>query len=49
MIPEIVSIVGMTDKQRADHKIMKLLAPSTKATPTDRASQCFDIIQKINN
>lgn len=39
LIPELISLTGMSDEQRANHNTMKALAPSTKLTPKERLEE----------
>ena len=48
LIPELVSIAGMTDEQRSDHKTMKTLAPFTKLSPDQRILSSNDIVSLLD-
>lgn len=37
LIPELVSLTGMSDEDRANHNAMKEIAPFTKLEPKERA------------
>ena len=39
LIPEFISLSGMSDEQRANFTIMKEIAPITKLKPSERLSQ----------
>lgn len=49
LIPEFVSLTGMSDEQRADYKTMREIAPYTKLKPDERMKQTGDIAQIFNN
>lgn len=36
LIPELVSLTGMKDEQRANFQSMRALSPFTKLSPNDR-------------
>jgi hypothetical protein len=48
LIPEFVSLTGMTDDQRNDYKTMNKVAETTKLTPNQRLDATAKIIQEIN-
>ena len=49
LIPELVSLTGMTDDQRADFQTMKSLAPFTKLSPDERMSDCNFAAKLLNS
>ena len=49
LIPEFVSPTGMTDDQRAQYNIMKLLAPFTKLSPEERVKNCRGMVERFND
>lgn len=48
LIPEFVSLTGMSDEQRADWNTMKEIAPFTKLTPEERMTQTEKLINTLN-
>ena len=48
LVPELVSMTGMRDDQRANHESMKALAPFTKLSPDDRFNESLKIIETLN-
>ena len=48
LIPEFISLTGMSDEQRADFRIMKSIAPETKFEPRQRFDLTQDIIETMN-
>lgn len=49
LIPEFVSLTGMSDEQRADYKTMKEIAPYTKLKPEERMEETNSIACVFNN
>ena len=49
LIPELLSMTGMTIKQRNDKNAMKALAPYTKLTPKARFIESQKIIHQIQS
>jgi hypothetical protein len=49
LIPELLSITGLTTKQRNDKNAMKSLAPYTKLTPKARILESQKIIHQIQS
>lgn len=49
LIPELLSMTGMTVKQRNDRNAMKALTPFTKLTPKTRFLESQKIIQQIQS
>lgn len=49
LIPELVSLTGMSDEDRQSHTAMKEIAPWTKLEPRQRAEQNKDFIVQFNN
>lgn len=39
LLPELVHLTGMSDEQRKNFNIMKMLAPFTKLSPQERVSE----------
>lgn len=48
MIPELVSLTGMSDADRANRTAMQELAPYTKLEPKQRAEENQQFINKFN-
>jgi len=48
LIPEFVSLTGMSDEQRADYRTMKEIAPYTKLEPSERMKE-QDKIKEVFN
>ena len=48
LIPEFISLSGMSDEQRANFTIMKEIAPITKLKPSERLSQTKILVQVLN-
>lgn len=49
LLPEFVSLTGMSDEQRADYKTMKEIAPFTKLKAHERMDETNDIVNVFNN
>jgi hypothetical protein len=49
LIPELLSITGLTIKQRNDKNAMKSLAPYTKMTPKARIFESQKLIHQIQS
>jgi len=48
LVPELVSLTGMSDEDRANHSAMKEIAPYTKLEPKQRAEENQSFIKKFN-
>ena len=48
LVPELVSLTGMTNDQRADFNTMKTLAPFTKLNPEKRMYTCNKAANVLN-
>ena len=48
LIPELVSLTGMTDDQRSNFQTMKSLAPFTKLSPEARIYDCNLAAKTLN-
>ena len=48
LIPEFVSLTGMSDEQRQNHNVMKSIAPFTKLRPDERVEKNEKIIAALN-
>ena len=48
LLPEFISLTGMSDEQRANHNTMKSIAPFTKLNPSQRIEKNQAIIEKLN-
>jgi aubergine-like protein len=48
LIPELVSLTGMSDADRSNHNAMKEIAPYTKLEPKQRADENAVFIKKFN-
>ena len=49
LLPELVSLTGMDDEQRKNHRNMKLVAGFTKMNPDERVKLYGKAIKMINN
>lgn len=49
LVPEFVSLTGMSDEQRADRGTMQELAPFTKLEPYHRMDKTEDIVRHLNS
>lgn len=48
LLPEFVSLTGMSDQQRQDYNTMKEIAPFTKLHPNERVENNDKIIKVLN-
>lgn len=48
LLPEFVSLVGLTDEQRNHYETMKKIAPFTKLTPNQRMTETMKLTQTLN-
>jgi aubergine-like protein len=48
LIPEFVSLTGMSDEQKSNYQTMKEIAPYTKLTPDERLQNTEKLINSIN-
>jgi len=48
LVPELVSLTGMKDEQRANFETMKALAPFTKLTPETRFNESYKILHTLD-
>ena len=48
LIPEFISLTGMSDEQRADYRTMKEIAPFTKLEPAERMKEQDQIKEVFN-
>jgi aubergine-like protein len=44
LIPEFISLTGMSDEQRANFNTMKSIAPYTKLSPKERVNQTNQLV-----
>lgn len=49
LIPEMLTLTGLSDAQKSDFKIMKSLDPFTKMTPQRRMQDSCKIINRIRD
>ena len=49
LIPEFISLTGMSDEQRSNFQTMKKIAPYTKLSPEERMKKTGDIVQTLND
>ncbi len=48
LIPELISLTGMSDQQRANYNTMALIAPFTKLSPKQRVGKTNDLVETLN-
>lgn len=48
LIPEFISLTGMSDEQRADFNTMKSIAPYTKLKPSERVTETTKLVETLN-
>ncbi len=49
LIPELVSLTGMTDEQKNNHGTMKEVAEHTKLAPKNKTQECEKIKKELNS
>ena len=49
LVPEFISLTGMSDEQRANYNTMKDIAPYTKLHPADRVQETTDLVTIMND
>ena len=47
LIPEFVSLTGLTENQRTNRSTMAKIAPHTKVNPSERIKESRDIVEKL--
>ena len=47
LIPEFVSLTGLTDNQRSNRSTMAKIAPHTKVNPSERIKEARNIVEKL--
>lgn len=49
LIPQFISLTGMSDEQKNNYEVMKRIAPYTKLTPDERLEATAKLIKELNN